>query len=729
MAGFSDTIKLTIDVVSGQTTSFKSFLKGAAEDIKNAEGGLDKLKTTGSNAFQFIQQNAGAFALGAGTALVGFGAKAVSTFQETALGAGHLRDALGLSADQASRYLEVSNDLGIGQDALATAFGRMLKTAGSTPQVFHDLGVQIAYAKDGSVDANQTFLNAVDALHNMTDPAQRAAAATKLFGKSWQNMAEVIDMGAVGLKQRLDDVQASKIVNNDQIAQGYKFRDAVDNVRDAVEGLLTQIGADLVPTLTTLAGALGATLGPLDKFNEGLHKLDHIPGLKIITEALNPLLIGFHAASDAAHQLTGDGGAFNTANIDKGTQALLDQTSATDKQANATRQAAASADGAAPSWAKAVNATGDWRFAQEGLIEKFKLGADGLQGFAQQSGTFVKANEDGAQAAKDQAAALQAASDAADAAAAAQKRLTDAVDAERQAGLESADADVAAADAQTKFADAAANTVKVQNDSKSSSNDKRDAVNQERDAMIDAAKAQENLAVQNAAAQGVTLTAADKVDAFNQSLLANAHFATPAAREAIGEYIIKANNVPPEKATAIRAAIAAGDFDTAQRLLAEAARTRNSVISVSVNGADHASQTIDNASRDRTSTIRVNTIFGGGTDPLGSASGSKHARGGVVGPNEAFQTINEEGPELIKLPTGAEVMTAAATQQIIDERTASAASAAGGGGDTIVFAPNVSVTVGVGANVREFERAVENALAALVRRNGPGPLQRALKIA
>jgi hypothetical protein len=743
VADFSKRISILVDFVTGNTSSGLGKIKA---DVGDAEGAFNKMKAAGSGAFDLIQQNAGAFALGAGTALVGFGAKAVNTFQETALGAGHLRDALGLSADQASRYLEVSNDLGIGQDALATAFGRMLKTAGSTPQVFHDLGVQIAYAKDGSVDANQTFLNAVDALHNMTDPAQRAAAATKLFGKSWQNMAEVIDMGAAGLKQRLDDVQSSKIVNNDQIAQGYKFRDAVDNVRDAVEGLLIQIGGDLVPTLTTLSGALGAALGPLDKFNEGLHKLDHIPGIKILTEALNPLLIGFHAASDAAHQLTGDGGAINTANIDKATQAMLDQASATEKQANATEQARGSAAGAAPVWAELVNKTGDWSHAADDASGKIDLFAAGTAKFAQVTHDASSSVEENKQKLYDSQFASQAA-------AAAQKELgdesqrvsdimraqADALKAQSDAALASADSEVAANDALERFsqsltdedaaAQAAAQAVKDHGASSleaaAAARDLTNAQNGTRDAAIALAKATEQHAADQAAASGQTWGAVDALDSETESLLATASQAKGPARDAILTYIASLHGIDPKILTDIIANTP--NIGEQKAKINDASVTRHTDIQVQQIGAAAAGAQIDAQAHDRHATIYVNSVGGTSTNaPAYRVS----AAGGHLDAGEPSWVGDKYG---INSPS-AELFVPDESGTIYNQDQLAAMAKSGtpaslGGGGAIIFAPNVSVTVGVGANVREFERAVENALAALVRRNGPGPLQRALKIA
>lgn len=737
MADFSKRISILVDFVTGNTSSGLSKIRS---DVEGAEGAFGKMKAAGSGAFDLISQNAGAFALGAGTALVGFGAKAVSAFQSTALGAGHLRDALGLSADQASRYLEVSNDLGIGQDSLATAFGRMLKTAGQTPQVFHDLGVQIAYAKDGSVDANQTFLNAVDALHNMTDPAQRAAAATKLFGKSWQDMAEVIDMGAAGLKQRLDDVQSSKIVNDDQIAQGYKFRDALDNVRDAVEGLFIQIGSDLVPTLTTLSGALSTVLGPLDKFNEGLHKLDNIPGFNLLTDALSPLTGGIKTVSDAWDQAFGDGGTVNAANIDPTTQALLDQTTAAQRQANATQQAAAQAAGAAPVWAELVNKTGDWGHAADAANGKVDLFAAGTARFAQvnrdASATVDENNRKLYDSQAATKAATQAQADAADQLDRVNQKLkeqADALKAQADAAQSSADSQIAANDALDAFnqslaaqdaAEQAAAAATAQHGAASSeaaaaNRDLDGAIKGTRDSAISLANATVQHAQDQAAANGQTLSAVGALDMQNAALASTAAQARGPAKAAIESYIQSVNGIPDETMTEINAAIDRGDIATAEALIAQASRTRQTDINVDQVGAASAGSQIDSAARDRHTTIYVNSVGTTSTISLGNP----RAAGGPVSAGVVYP-VGEQGPELFAPDSNGTIIP----NDRINTGGGAGVSLSGGASVVHNHYYDLTVNAGLGTDKNALRRAVMEAISDHARMNGGGDIRRALGI-
>ena len=208
-----------------------------------------------------------------------------------------------------------------------------------------------------------------------------------------------------------------------------------------------------------------------------------------------------------------------------------------------------------------------------------------------------------------------------------------------------ADASIALEEAQEDVAAATANTIAVSQDAEATAEDLAEAIDAERDAMIDAANASVEQKDAFWRAQGVTMSATDKVDAFNDSLLDNARNATPAARDAIANYIIEANNVPAEKATDIRATIARGDFDEANRLLDEASEAREAAIIADAK-TTQAETDLNNVARDRTSRIAVMVGTQQGVRLPGGQY--QYKRGGTVGRWGGI--VAEAGPEFVRLP-------------------------------------------------------------------------------
>ena len=220
--------------------------KGA---VAGAEGGMGKFKAGSKAIFDGIQANAAAFATAAAGAFVTFAAQGVTAFQELALSADKFAGATGLAVEEASRLMEVAGDLGIEAGTVETAIGKMNQNLGKSPDLFEELGVQVEYAKDGTVDANETFLNVIDRLNKIKDPAEKARVATQLLGKGWRDMSNLIQLGSDDLRKSLSQVSDAKTISPEEAAKAKKFRDNMDNLKDTIEDLSLQIGEVLVPAI------------------------------------------------------------------------------------------------------------------------------------------------------------------------------------------------------------------------------------------------------------------------------------------------------------------------------------------------------------------------------------------------------------------------------------------------------------------------------------------------
>jgi hypothetical protein len=211
------------------------------------------MKAAGNVAFDSVKANAAQFALAAGSALVAFGVKSVQAFQDTALAAGQFSDATGLAVDEASRLIEVASDIGIEAGTVETALGKMNKTLGGSPELFTKLGVEIAKTSTGATDVNGTFLNVVDRLNAIKDPAERARVASQLLGKGWQDMAELIGQGSTALKASLAGVGDAQVIDEGEEKKAREFRDRMDEVKDRLHAISLELGESLVPALTQMA--------------------------------------------------------------------------------------------------------------------------------------------------------------------------------------------------------------------------------------------------------------------------------------------------------------------------------------------------------------------------------------------------------------------------------------------------------------------------------------------
>lgn len=247
--------------VKGAMKAFSDFRTSIAE----AQGGMNKFKAGSKVALDFVAKNAVSFGATAAAAIGKFVFDGAMQFQELALASGKLADATGLTVEQASRLKEVAGDIGIESGTIESSIGKMNKVLGTSPDLFKELGVEIGYTAGGARDANQTFLNVVDRLNSIEDPAERARVASQLLGKGWQGMSELIAQGSDKLSKSLDSVSEQKVISEAELRKARNYRESMDKLSDATTDLAQSLGENLIPMLAK-AAELAAT--GVDIFNK-----------------------------------------------------------------------------------------------------------------------------------------------------------------------------------------------------------------------------------------------------------------------------------------------------------------------------------------------------------------------------------------------------------------------------------------------------------------------------
>ena len=272
-------------ITSLEDTGIKN-AKAAFNDFKTAvgkaEGGMGKFKAGSTVAMDAVKANAGSLAMAGGAALLTFAGEGIKAFQELALGAEKFATSTGLSIQDASRYIEAAGDIGVPIDAVEGAIGRLNKTIGADPDKVRELGVDLVYLKDGSLDVNATFLNTIERIKGIKDPAEKAKVAAQLLGKGWQSMSTLIEMGADDLSTALSEVSDAKVISPDELKKAKEFRDVMDDLKGKIEDLSLSIGTSLVPVLSQVGEIIKVGTGIRDFFKS-------IPGATWMSENLSPL--------------------------------------------------------------------------------------------------------------------------------------------------------------------------------------------------------------------------------------------------------------------------------------------------------------------------------------------------------------------------------------------------------------------------------------------------------
>jgi hypothetical protein len=238
------------------------------QQVGQAEGAMGKLKAGSGAAFDAIKANAGAMALGAGAAIATFAVKAIGQFQELALEVDKFSNATGLAAEDASRWIEVAGDIGVESGTLITSFNKLNQAIGKGSGAFEELGIEIARTSGGATDVNRTFLNTIEALRKVEDPATRARVATQLLGKSWTEVSELVEMGSTELSAALKDVSDAKVIDEAEIEKAKQFRAGMDELKDRGEDFALMVGELLVPILSDLLEIVNFAVDAIKRFGD-----------------------------------------------------------------------------------------------------------------------------------------------------------------------------------------------------------------------------------------------------------------------------------------------------------------------------------------------------------------------------------------------------------------------------------------------------------------------------
>lgn len=293
----TEKVRIVVDVVaSGAKKELDSLKRG----VNDAEGSFGKLKGLSSQATTFITENFATMGVAATTAVAAFAAKSIQAFQDLALQSGKFADATGATVEDASRLIEVFGDMGVEANTVQSALNKMNVVLGKGGEEIEALGLKGASTKE-------TFLNVVDYLNSIEDPATRAREGTKLLGKSWTELSESVSGGADTLRASLEGVADTKVIDRQELANARSFRDSLDDLNDIVEDFTLSVGGKLVPALNGMV----ATAEKLGSIIDSLPDLPEPPGgwldWTTALPGVGALTSGVNMAGDALEYFAGEG--------------------------------------------------------------------------------------------------------------------------------------------------------------------------------------------------------------------------------------------------------------------------------------------------------------------------------------------------------------------------------------------------------------------------------------
>lgn len=161
--------------------------------------------------------------------------------------------------------LAFAGDLaGVGMDALSAALrksDRVFVDAQRGAKTAQDAFASIGLSVDQLVGKTsaERFEQIAGAINALPDPAQKTAAAMKIFGKSGADLLPLFATGAEGIRQAREEFERfGGALTNTQATNVEEMNDAWTRVKASIQGIITQVVAQLSPGIKTAFDTLSA---------------------------------------------------------------------------------------------------------------------------------------------------------------------------------------------------------------------------------------------------------------------------------------------------------------------------------------------------------------------------------------------------------------------------------------------------------------------------------------
>ena len=258
--------------------NYSDELKNLDKDSEQAGEGLDKLAkriTTGV-----------AVAITAlGAAAVATGKKLWDMANETAKAGDEIdkqSQKLGVSAENYQKLSYAMERCGADVEDFRKGATNISKTlaevqdgADEAETAIGQLGVSLKNTDGTMRSTEDVLLDTIAALADMDDETERNAAANKIFGKSYQELAPLLNSGADGIRDLMDEAEEyGMVMSNEAVAASAAFEDSLTKLSGTVNGIKNRLGAALLPSLTTLIDGFSdlaaGVAGSEQKINESI---------------------------------------------------------------------------------------------------------------------------------------------------------------------------------------------------------------------------------------------------------------------------------------------------------------------------------------------------------------------------------------------------------------------------------------------------------------------------
>ncbi len=293
---------------------YASFTGGLDKSEQAALASAKRVQDTMDGIKQKAAHMAGAVA---GSLMAAFTVGAFKNFIGEAINAADemskMAQKTGMAVEQVAGVQLAFRQAGNSAESMQTSIAKLSKNMADGNQAFAAMGINVKGTDGHLKTTRQTLGEVADKFATYADGAEKTALAQELFGKSGADLIPLLNAGGAALDEY--DAMAKKLgltLDEKTAKSAENFNDTMDLMGQGVAGIGTQIAAQLLPTLSGLAGEFFETMTSGDKlkntadFLAGAMKGLYVVGLGVVElfKTVGGVLGGVAAATVAA--LSGD---------------------------------------------------------------------------------------------------------------------------------------------------------------------------------------------------------------------------------------------------------------------------------------------------------------------------------------------------------------------------------------------------------------------------------------